>query len=146
MAMDNHLFLDCQIINDVPHVLAKIDGESLVALVSQFEAAKGYTDPIGGYGPLVCEKYLGPMDKCFRGLNEAVENDERGEVYLLGCECGVNSCWPLVGYIRFTDTQVVWERFSHPFREKRDYSDLGPFKFDLAQYQREVAKISAFIE
>jgi hypothetical protein len=143
--MQNTLRLDCVSIDGFPHVMPFIDGRSLVELITEFELASGYNDPAGGYGPLPAEPYLGDIGEYFRGLNGPIEGDEKSETYLLSCECGVPSCWPLIGHILYAENYVLWERFNQPFRSSRDYTGLGPFRFELAQYEQEVEKIAALL-
>jgi len=57
-------------------------------------------------------------------------------VPLLVCDCGEPGCWPLMATVEVTDHEVVWRDFRQPHREKWDYTALGPFTFDRAEYAR----------
>jgi len=59
-----------------------------------------------------------------------------GAAYLLGCQCGEVGCWPLEARISFNERSVVWDNFRQPYRPARDYSQFGPFVFEIEQHAR----------
>jgi hypothetical protein len=60
---------------------------------------------------------------------------------LLGCNCSVADCWPLLATISLADGLVVWNQFRQPFRQEQDYSAFGPFVFDHNQYVNAVQEL-----
>lgn len=144
--MANVLTFKCEFINGgTASLMPCIDGVELADLIAAFEHASGYGDPAGGYGGVVPSHYkLGPLAAYFLGKSEAVEDGQRGKIYILFCECGEAGCWPLVTHIRVDDQLVVWHDFSQPHRPKRDYSGFGPFTFERSEYERAVVSASTF--
>lgn len=121
-------------------VLPIVNGVRFTTLVEDFERAHRY-NPAGSYAGLVPDHFnFGPLDEYFmaRATSYFVENRR---YYLLGCQCGEVGCWPLEAHIGITDGQVCWEDFRQPFREERDYSFFGPFRFDLDQYRQAVSEM-----
>lgn len=53
---------------------------------------------------------------------------------VLGCNCGIVECWPLLVKVDLHGSVVVWSRFETFYRSWR--LDLGPFVFDRATYTR----------
>jgi hypothetical protein len=118
-------------------VVPAIDGISLVDLVAAYETQRGYDDPAGGYGGIVPE-YMryGPIDDYFLGRGISPCLNEDGTQYLLGCQCGEVGCWPLMGRIVALAGRYEWRDLHNPFRDARDYSGLGPFRFEAAAYEK----------
>jgi len=114
-----------------------LNGTPLTELVLAFERERGF-EPAGGYGGIVPNWFsYGSLERYFLGES----NDEyfaKG-CYLLGCgDCGEVGCWPLRGRIRKEGNVVIWDSFSQPHRPLRDYSDFGPFFYDLEPYRAAV--------
>ncbi|MFS8096459.1 hypothetical protein LFM09_04900 [Lentzea alba] len=63
-------------------------------------------------------------------------------VAVLGCSCGDVGCWPLLADITVDGDTIVWNEFRQPYREDRDYTRFGPFRFDRAQYEAALEKLS----
>ena len=59
---------------------------------------------------------------------------------LLGCRCGDAECHPLYTEIEFWRDTVVWHEFDGSHPDWR-YDRLGPFVFDRAQYEEQLAKL-----
>jgi hypothetical protein len=129
-----------------------VDGRPLIDRVREherpFAEREGHPDLAGAYmsiaAPSVCppsRRLLGEPDKG-RDWNSP-------KVALLGCTCGVTSCWPLLSTISVTPTTVTWSDFEQPHRRAGsaavfwDYSGFGPFVFDRAQYEAALMAISA---
>jgi hypothetical protein len=108
-----------------PELLPVVDGVSLADLVEGYEAERGF-DVVGGYGPV----WLTPA------AAELLPSSSDRRVDLLGCgSCGEAGCWPLEARIDVDDGAVTWRAFRQPHRPDRDYSGLGPFRFDAAAYR-----------
>jgi hypothetical protein len=76
----------------------------------------------------------------FLGTAEREYGIDENKVALMGCSCGVVSCWPLVCIVTCTEDTVVRDDFEQPFRSTDsvvghwDLSGLGPFTFDRTEY------------
>jgi hypothetical protein len=114
-----------------------IDGAALSDLVTAYETQRGYDDPAGGYGGIVPE-YMryGPIDDYFLGRGLSPCRNEDGAQYLLGCQCGEVGCWPLMGRIVALAGVYEWRDLHNPCRDARDYSGLGPYRFEAAAYEQ----------
>ena len=128
-----------------PGVLAvtpAVDGTPLTKLVAEFEKSQGF-DPANGYAGIVPTWFnYGSLDRYLLGQSDGDGYwSKLGGVYLLGCECGEVGCWPLMCKISTSSEDVTWERFRQPHRAVRDYSDFGPFVFDLAQYRNALTEL-----
>lgn len=53
---------------------------------------------------------------------------------VLGCDCGIAACGPLVADITVEGDTVVWSRFRRPQRNGHEYENVGPFVFGRVQY------------
>ncbi|AFZ37924.1 hypothetical protein Sta7437_4459 [Stanieria cyanosphaera PCC 7437] len=112
-----------------------VDGRSFIEMVEEFEL------PFAGDS---AGKYICPdtryTEDFFLG-----RHPEYGEEYdkteLLICTCGCSGCWPLATRIRVEKNRVIWDRFEQPHRRNWDYSDFGPFVFDLELYKKEISKV-----
>ena len=125
-------------------VVPCIDGKRLTELITEFEAAKGYDDPAGGYAGLLPAFFSGLVDRNFLPA-EPDEDDapdaSRDRHYLLGCGCGHADCWPLLATITETNGSIHWSDFRQPHRPKRDYSDFGPLVFDRDAYVEAITEL-----
>ena len=82
----------------------------------------------------------GPLDRYFFGdFEQSRYFAKLGEVYLIGCQRGEVGCWPLTARITTNNESVVWDSFQQPHRRERDYSQFGPFVFELGRYRSAVA-------
>ncbi|HZG16466.1 MAG TPA: hypothetical protein VE710_15860 [Candidatus Bathyarchaeia archaeon] len=69
-----------------------------------------------------------------------------GKSAVLGCECGIVECWPLVAKITLTQDTVTWSDFEQPHRGPEsagghwDYRTFGPFVFDRKEYESQLSK------
>ncbi|HKH23013.1 MAG TPA: hypothetical protein VKA88_05280 [Solirubrobacterales bacterium] len=126
---------------DLKQIRIEVNGTELPELVREVElpAAREEGDEAlaGGYVGLVPGYVRVDLASQFLGGGGArlyEDADERTQ--LLGCGCGEVGCSPLLARITVTDDTVTWQDFEQPQREDWDYSDLGPFTFDRAQYER----------
>lgn len=69
--------------------------------------------------------YLGEPEETWYRENEAI---------ILGCDCGIADCWPLLARVSVGPTTVIWRDFRNGHRTW-DLSALGPFTFDRDQYE-----------
>ncbi len=118
-----------------------VDGADFRALVKSFETThakkEGHPDLAGDYHWLDAaytssEVLLGQAEREY-GISD-------DKVALMGCSCGVVSCWPLECRVDVVGSTVTWNEFGQPHRSVDsaasfwDYSDFGPFVFDRAEY------------
>jgi hypothetical protein len=129
---------------EIAQIIPFIDGWSLVQLVGDLETTKGY-DPAATYAGLVpANVRLGDLDRYYTGTQEPWSG--RSRLAILGCECGEYGCWPLDADVRVSDGHVIWSSFGQPHRPDWDYSELGPFVFDEAQYRHAVEQLKSRVE
>lgn len=122
---------------DTVQMVPFVDDQALTELVTEFERSHRLK-PSGGYAGLVLiECRLGDLRQYLRG------KQQRDRVTLLGCECGEMRCWPLDAVVRRDGKTVTWTDFQQPFGKNRDYSEFGPFTFDLQQYMAAVEAAAA---
>ena len=134
MEMRVELSFSIQPLNYHPEVLSLapvLSGTPLAELISLFETDRGF-EPAGGYS----------LERYFMG---EIEDDYLVDgCYLLGCgDCGEVGCWPLRGRVRKTGDLMIWDSFTQPHRPQRDYSDFGPFVFDVEPYRSAVFEAAA---
>ena len=122
-------------------LLPVVDGRSLVDLVAEYEAARGY-EPAGAYGGLHLERFrFGDLADYF--LSTGRGGWPRGEpLWLLGCDCGEVGCWPLEARATVAEDRVTWSHFAQPHRRGWSYAGFGPFVFDELPYRAAVARWS----
>ncbi len=119
-------------------------GTPLTEIVSSFERERRF-EPVDGYGGLIPQYFnCGRLDRYFLGDFDQDSYFARlGRIYLLGCKCGEVGCWPLAAGVKLGSESVVWDSFGQPHRRERDYSDFGPFVFEVHQYRQAVADLHA---
>jgi len=127
--------------DDLKQIRIEVNGTELPELVREVELpaarAEGDAELAGGYIGLVPGYVRVDLAGQFLGGGGATPFESADEkVQLLGHDCGEVGCSPLLARITVTDDTVTWEDFEQPTREDWDYSDLGPFRFDRAQYER----------
>jgi hypothetical protein len=130
-------------INGHPYSFVQIfiNDKNLIEILKEYERliVTGEDEKyiIGKYDFLAIEELRG-------SLKEFVQDKK---VAILGCDCGISACWPLLVTVeKRGGTVVVWKDFEQPYRngksgEKWDYSNLGPFKFGEKEYQKEIKKL-----
>ena len=123
-------------------VAITVNGVALVELVRV--AQQPWADRDGN--PDLAGSYVGLSPWDIRGIAAHFLDDpqalefEDGDTVLLGCGCGTWGCWPLTTDILLTDDEVTWTHFRQGFRDW-DLSDLGPFTFDRAAYERGLGEL-----
>ena len=133
--MNGESFTEVVTINDKP----------LLELIRQreqsFAAKDGQASIAGDYA------YLSLIDFKKLFLDALLPNGRlaaSGErsVVLLGCPCGIWSCWYLALKIKFEANAVKFSDFANPRR--RDWRYGLEFKFDRASFVGEISKIASF--
>ena len=126
-------------------VVVKINGEPLLELIRQreqsFAAKDGQASIAGDYA------YLSLIDFKKLFLDALLPNGQltaSGErsVVLLGCPCGIWSCWYLALKIKFEENAVKFSDFTNPRRKDWQYG--LEFKFDRVSFVSEISKIASF--
>ena len=124
-------------------VVVTINGELLLELIKRreqsFAAKEGQASIAGGY------TYLSLIDFEELFLRAALEADlaqDERDVVLLGCPCGIWSCWHLALKIKFEENTVKFTDFTNPRRKNWRYG--LEFKFDRADFMGEISKIASF--
>ncbi|MGW7318750.1 hypothetical protein [Streptomyces sp. NPDC054865] len=64
---------------------------------------------------------------------------DTGALFLLGCSCGIDGCWPLLARVHVTATEVTWSGFYQPHRPKWGELPLGPYVFPRPSYDEALA-------
>ena len=124
-------------------VAVAINGEPLLELIRRCEqsfAAKDRQSSIAG-----SYAYLNLID--FEGLflRAALEADltqDERDVVLLGCPCGIWSCWYLALRVKFEADTVRFSDFTNSRR--KDWRYGLEFKFDRVSFVSEISKIASF--
>ena len=124
-------------------VVVAINGEPLLELIRRreqsFAAKDGQASIAGSYA------YLSLIDFEELFLRAALEADlaqDERNVVLLGCPCGIWSCWYLALKIKFEADTVRFSDFKNPRR--KDWRYGLEFKFDRTDFVSEISKIASF--
>ena len=124
-------------------VAVAINGEPLLELIRRreqsFAAKDGQASIAGDYA------YLSLIDFEELFLRAALEadlaQDERDAV-LLGCPCGIWSCWYLALKIKFEADTVRFNDFKNPRR--KDWRYGLEFRIERVSFVAEISKIASF--
>jgi hypothetical protein len=100
-----------------------------------FSKCVGEAHLAGWYAPLWGYRFESEL---FFGEPLDPELRHRNGVVLMGCNCRVIGCWPLVVRMRVTNDRVTRTSFEQPFRSRWDYSSLEPLVFERSAYESEV--------
>ena len=124
-------------------VAVAINGEPLLELIRRreqsFAAKDGQASIAGSYA------YLSLIDFEELFLRAALEADlaqDERNVVLLGCPCGIWSCWYLALRVKFEADTVKFAEFKNPRR--KDWRYGLEFKFDRVSFVSEISKIASF--
>lgn len=124
-------------------VVVTINDEPLLELIRQceqsFAAKEGQASIAGGYA------YLSLIDFEELFLRAALEADlaqDERDVVLLGCPCGIWSCWYLALRVKFEADTVRFSDFTNSRR--KDWRYGLEFKFDRVSFVGEISKIASF--
>jgi hypothetical protein len=129
----NEIRFDCQHHGDggALVIVPRIDGASLTELIDRFEIAAGMQPAGDAYGGLIPDNFRSSILHHFLGRST---NAMGPKTPVLGCDCGVWDCWPLMARITATADFVTWDSFEQPHRTTRDCTAFGPFHFDRPRY------------
>lgn len=124
-----------------------INDRNMIDLIRELELPfarrEGHPDLAGSYLGLPPDVMLFPS-RYLLGEGEDFWDDD-GKVSLYGCVCGEVGCWPLRATVTVTLDTVVWSDFEQPHRgpdypvEYWKYDHFGPFVFNRAQYEAQLA-------
>nr|WP_314119564.1 hypothetical protein [uncultured Campylobacter sp.] len=125
-------------------VVVAINGEPLLELIKRreqsFAAKDGQASIAGDYA------YLSLIDFEELFLRAALEADlaqDEQDVVLLGCPCGIWSCWyHLALRIKFETETVKLYEFKN--LRRKDWQYGLEFKFDRVSFVSEISKIASF--
>lgn len=116
-----------------------VDGRSFVELVTEYEESHGWEDAGIHEGLVLGLEELHDLRRYLLDGQSLEQFGPTGTV-LLGCTCGIVDDGPFFGALVVTNEQVTWLDFKNPMAVGLDwdYSDLGPFVFDRAQYEQAI--------
>ena len=124
-------------------VVVAINGEPLLELIKRreqsFAVKNGQGCIAGDYA------YLNLIDFEELFLRAALEADlaqDERDVVLLGCPCGIWSCWYLALRIKFETETVKLYEFKN--LRRKDWQYGLEFKFDRVSFVSEISKIASF--
>ena len=124
-------------------VTVAINGEPLLELIRRreqsFATKDGQASVAGGYA------YLSLIDFEELFLRAALEADlaqDERDVVLLGCPCGIWSCWYLALKIKFETETVKLYDFTN--LRRKDWQYGLELKFDRVSFVSEISKIASF--
>ena len=124
-------------------VVVMINDESLLELIKRreqsFAAKEGQASIAGDYA------YLSLIDFEELFLRTALEADlaqDERDVALLGCPCGIWSCWYLALKAKFEANAVKFSDFTN--LRRKDWQYGLEFKFDRVSFVSEISKIASF--
>jgi len=139
MGAPHALELRAVTVDGLVEVVPYVDGRSLVDLVGRFERLRGYS-PAGAYGGLV-PAYFRYGDAAHQWYGRG-RTPAGGHAWVLACDCHEAACWPFEVTVDAGATTVAWRDLTQPFRPEWDYSGLGAFTFDRAQYDEAVRRVA----
>lgn len=110
--------------------------------------AEGNAQIAGLYAGLPPEEVLPPSTHFLGSRESPYHYPEEGKTALVGCECGIVGCWPLLARVTVGDDRVTWSDFEQPHRGPGRpgpwrYDALGPFVFPRAAYERALRDAAA---
>ncbi|MFJ3966198.1 hypothetical protein [Streptomyces sp. NPDC090036] len=73
------------------------------------------------------------------GAQPELLDGDPGALYLLGCRCGIDACWPLSATVRATATEVTWSGFHQVHRPEWGELPMGPYMFARPAYDAALA-------
>lgn len=120
-----------------------INGTHFIQMLQQYET-QFESEIAGGYEGLTVDSFSS-LERHF--LGQLDENDyyfRDGKIQLLGCNCGIPECWPMLVHITALENTVIWSDFEQPYRSIDspggywDYSKFKPLQFDREQYTNEL--------
>ena len=126
-------------------VVVAINGEPLLELIKRreqsFAAKDGQASIAGDYAYLSLIDFKKLFLDALSPNGRLAASGERS-VVLLGCPCGIWSCWYLSLKIKFEADTVKLYEFKNPRR--KDWRYGLEFKFDRVSFASEISKIASF--
>ena len=126
-------------------VVVTINDKPLLELIRQreqsFAAKDGQASIAGDYAYLSLIDFKKLFLDALLPNGQLAASSERS-VVLLGCPCGIWSCWYLALKIKFEANAVKFTDFTNPRRKDRRYG--LEFKFDRVSFVGEISKIASF--
>ena len=127
-------------------VVVTINGEPLLELISQreqsFAAKDGQASIAGDYACLSLIDFKKLFLDALLPNGQLAASGERS-VVLLGCPCGIWSCWYLALKAKFEADTIRFSDFTNPRR--KDWRYGLEFKFDRMSFVSKISKIASFI-
>lgn len=118
-----------------------INDENLIEILREYELP--FSDKEIRKGELAGSYWWIYKDTLLENLQS-----KKDKVYILGCKCGEEMCWPMRVTITEEDNKIIWSNFEQPYRDKNskifwDYTNFGSFTFDKENYQSELKKLES---
>ncbi|MGQ8874428.1 hypothetical protein [Paenibacillus sp. TSA_86.1] len=124
-----------------------VNNESLVERMKRYEAQ--FESEIAGLYEGLNIELVDHIEAHFTGrLQEDDIFNYEGKTLVLGCNCGLPGCWPLLVKITETDDSIIWSQFEQPHRTEDsaggywDYSTFPSFHFRKKDYIEQLNNIS----
>lgn len=131
----------------------RINGRDLVDLVRivehPFADREGAPSIAGAYAGLPPDESTCPPSRHFFGEPSTALYRYGHKTQILGCDCGEVGCWPFLCLIEVNQGCVTWSQFEQPHRRGTGtqcawtYEELGPFEFDVGQYEHALEALRA---
>ena len=127
-------------------VQPEVDGQLLATLAQAYQLSKySHEAPYAGLRLPAIE----PASEHFSGDPTSAAYRYGSRVQVLGCTCGVPSCWPLVCRIEVSRQVILWHDFANPHRGPEaaagfwPFEGFGPFRFSPQQYEHALRHLAA---
>ena len=126
-------------------VAVAINGEPLLELIRRceqsFAAKDGQASIAGDYAYLSLIDFKKLFLDALLSNGQLAASSERS-VVLLGCPCGIWSCWYLALRVKFEADTVRFSDFTN--LRRKDWRYGLEFKFDRVSFVGEISKIASF--
>lgn len=126
-------------------VVVTINDKPLLELIRQrersFAAKDGQASIAGDYAYLSLIDFKKLFLDALLSNGQLAASSERS-VVLLGCPCGIWSCWYLALKIKFEENAVKFIDFTN--LRRKDWQYGLEFKFDRVSFVGEISKIASF--
>ncbi|MBU5351149.1 hypothetical protein KQI74_02585 [Paenibacillus barcinonensis] len=124
-----------------------VNDESLIERMKRYEAQ--FEPEIAGLYEGLNTDLVDHIEAHFTGrLQEDDIFNYEGKTLVLGCNCGLPGCWPLLVKITETGDSIIWSHFEQPHRTEDsaggywDYSNFPPLHFQKREYIEQLNNIS----
>ncbi|WP_427051658.1 hypothetical protein [Paenibacillus sp. TC-CSREp1] len=124
-----------------------VNDESLIERMKRYEAQ--FESEIAGLYEGLNIDLVDHIEAHFTGrLQEDDIFNYEGKTLVLGCNCGLPDCWPLLVKITETGDSIMWSHFEQPHRAEDspggywDYSNFPPLHFQKREYIEQLNNIS----